>query len=52
VLDIIGNENVVEDCAGLDLPQIEPELAVLVELADVLGVICVVFGVSDDRVLP
>merc|ERR1719319_2140849 len=29
VLDIIGNENAVEDCAGLDLPQIEPELAVL-----------------------
>merc|ERR1719474_1131286 len=49
---VVGDHHVVEDGAGLDLPQIEANLAVLGVLADVLGVIRVVLTVVDLRVHP
>merc|ERR1719499_3088420 len=52
VLGVVGDEDVVEDGAALDLPEVEADGAELLVLADLLDVVSVVLGVGDHGVDP
>ena len=52
MLRVVGDENVVEDGAALDLPQVETDRAELFVLADLLRLVGVVLGVGDHGVDP
>ena len=52
LLDVVGDENVVEDGSRLDLPQVEADLADLVVLAQFLGGFRLELGIVDHGVDP
>merc|ERR1719499_631177 len=52
LLGVGGDEDVVEDGAALDLPEVEADGAELLVLADLLDVVGVVLGVGDHGVDP
>merc|ERR1719499_151574 len=52
VLGVVGDEDVVEDGAALDLPEVEADGAELLVLADLLDVVGVVLRVGDHGVDP
>merc|ERR1712227_714925 len=49
---IIGDQNVIENGTGLDLPQIETNFANLVIFAQLFGLISIVFGILNFGVHP
>merc|ERR1740123_515844 len=51
-LGIVSDHEVVENSSRLDLPQVKPELAHLVKLANGLGLLLIVLGVLDFGVDP
>merc|ERR1719322_1098126 len=52
VLSVVGDEDVVEDGAALDLPEVEADGAELLVLSDLLDVVGVVLRVGDHGVDP